>query len=270
MTARPPDPNEVPAYTELLRLDGTTFIVAGGGQGIGRQTCHALAAAGAHVVCVDRDEELARTVAGEVGGTPAVADITTRAGVREVLDLAESLGRPLRGIVDIVGIARFKDLSDLDDEDWTWNLDMNARHAFLFATEGGARLVAGGGGSIVFIASASGMVAADRHAVYGMAKAAVISLVKSASVELGPAGVRVNCVSPGVVWTPRMSEKIGEERRSSYEALSPLGRVAYPSDIASTVLFLSSDLASMISGQNIVVDGAALNRSPFMVGNFTS
>lgn len=257
----------VPDYANLLRLDGQVFIVAGAGQGIGRQTCHALAANGAIVLCVDRDEDLAARVAAEIGGAAFAADITERAGVQGMIERASELGK-LSGIVDIVGIAPFADLAQASDEHFDTAIQLNAKHMFLVSSLGGKALAANGGGVITMVASVSGLFAADRHAAYGMAKAGVISLAKSAATEFGPAGVRVNTVSPGVVWTPRMAAHLGTERRAEFDAIAPLGRIALPSDIASAILFLSSELSRDVSGHNLVVDGGASAKSPLGASRF--
>jgi NAD(P)-dependent dehydrogenase (short-subunit alcohol dehydrogenase family) len=259
------DHSPVPDYARLGSLAGRGFIVAGAGQGIGRQTSHALAAAGAKVLCVDVVPELAESVAKEVGGVPIVADICEREGVRHALDAAQQSFGNLSGIVDIIGLARFAYLAEMNDEDWAWAQRVNLTHAFLLAQMGGAALAAGGGGSIVYIASVSGLGAAQRHAAYGAAKAGLISLVKSAAVEFGGGQVRFNAVAPGVVWTPRIGGAIGEERRADWTARTPLGRLAQPSDIAAAALFLSSDLASFITGQTLVVDGGLRLRFPYPV-----
>lgn len=261
------DAAEVPPYASLLRLDDRIIVVAGAGQGIGRQTCHALADVGATVLCVDRDEALALAVAAEVGGVAHVADITDRAQVQGALDRASELG-VVSGIVDIVGIAHFEDLVDANDDYWDQAMLLNAKHSFLLTSLGGRLLAESGGGTIVMVASVSGMFAAERHAVYGMAKAGVIALAKSAASEFGSAGVRVNTVSPGVVWTPRMSAHLGAERRAEFDAMVPLGSVAMPSDIASAILFLCSDLARDISGHNLVVDGGTSAKSPLGESRF--
>jgi NAD(P)-dependent dehydrogenase (short-subunit alcohol dehydrogenase family) len=263
-----PEADPTPDYEQLLRLDGRTAVVVGAAHGIGRQVAHALAAVGATTVCADKDAAAVAAVADEIGGIAVPANVTRREEVARVLDAARACPHPPSVIVDIVGVTRFKGLLDLDDDDWGFSLDLNARHAFLLASMGGALLKEHGGGSMVFIGSASGMAGSERHALYGMAKAGVISLTRSAAVELGPHGVRVNCVSPGAVWTPRMASRIGEEAKPAYAQLSPLGRVAYACDIASAVLFLASDLSSFITGQNLLVDGATTLRSPFLGGNF--
>ncbi len=254
------DPDSVPDYANLLRLDDKLFIVAGAGQGIGRQTTHALAALGARVICVDREGPLADAVAAEVGGIALAADITQRAEVARILERAAEVGT-LYGIVNIVGGSTVMDLSEGTDEYWEREMDVNAKHMYLLTSLGGTVLAANGGGVITLIASVSGKFAAESHAVYGMAKAAVIALAKSAASEFGAAGVRVNTVSPGIVWTKRISARIGE-RRPEFDAISPLGSVAFPRDIASAVLFLSSELARDITGQDLVVDGGSTITSP--------
>lgn len=255
------NPDDVPNYADLLRLDDRLILVAGAGQGIGRQTSHALSALGAKVICVDRDLPLAEAVASEVGGIPYQADITSRAAVEGLLDFAAQHGQ-LQGIVDIVGASTVMDLENATDEYWDKEWEVNAKHMFLLTSLGGKALAKNGGGVITLIASVSGMFAAERHAVYGMAKASVIALGKSAASEFGEHGVRVNTVSPGIVWTERIASRIGVERRAEFDKLSPLGSVAFPRDIASAVLFLTSDLARDITGQNLIVDGGSTITSP--------
>jgi NAD(P)-dependent dehydrogenase (short-subunit alcohol dehydrogenase family) len=115
----------------------------------------------------------------------------------------------------------------------------------------------------VFVASVSGITSAPRHAAYGAAKAGLMSLVRTAAVELGPSHVRVNAVAPGVVWTPRVSAYLGDEGRQRNEANTPLRRVAQPADIAAGILFLASDLASYVNGHTLVVDGGVGAKFPY-------
>jgi NAD(P)-dependent dehydrogenase (short-subunit alcohol dehydrogenase family) len=258
-----PDDTEVPSYPDLLRLEGRGFVVVGAGQGIGRQACHALAQAGASLVCVEVDEGLAIQIADEVGGTACIADARDRGDVeRAVSEAISALGR-VHGMVDIVGMARYLDALSTSDEDWDWTFGMVLRHAFLFSQAVGKHMTEAGGGVMTFVASVSGITSAPRHAAYGAAKAGLMSWVRSLAVELGPSGVRTNAVAPGVVWTPRVSGYLGDKGRALQSRNAPLGRVALPADIAAAILYLSSDLASYVNGQTLVVDGGVGVKFPY-------
>jgi NAD(P)-dependent dehydrogenase (short-subunit alcohol dehydrogenase family) len=257
------DDTPVPDYPALFRLEDRAFVVIGAGQGIGRQTTHALAAAGARTVCVDVDADLAEEIAAEVAGVPWVGDATRRDDMARLFtDADTALGR-IDGVVDIVGMATRYDLLDLDDETWDWQFDIVLRHAMLAMQYGGRAMAATGGGTIVFVASVSGITSAPRHAAYGAAKAGLMSLVRTGAVELGPSGIRVNAVAPGVVWTPRVSAFLGEEGRRRNVDNTPLGRVAQPADIAAAILFLACDLGAYVTGQTLVVDGGVGAKFPY-------
>ncbi len=160
-------------------------------------------------------------------------------------------------------MARYADLLDLTDDDWDWHFDIVLRHAYYAMQLGGRALAKGGGGVMVFVASVSGITSAPRHSAYGAAKAGLMSLVRSGAVELGPVGMRVNAVAPGVVWTPRVSGFLGEEGHARNVQNTPLRRVAQPNDIASAILFLASDLSGYVSGQTLVVDGGVGAKFPY-------
>jgi NAD(P)-dependent dehydrogenase (short-subunit alcohol dehydrogenase family) len=259
------DSTPVPNYADLQRLDGRKFVVIGAGQGMGRQTCHALLQAGAaQIVCVDIEQDRAADIAQELGiGIPWAGDVTKRADAQRLGEFAqEQLGK-IDGFVDIVGMARWASVMEMDDENWDWSHDMNVRHAFLVSQELGRRMVESGGGTMVFIASVSGLSAAPMHAAYGAAKAGLMAYVQSLAVELGPLGVRANAVAPGVILTPRMEIAYTDEQRVANDAVVPLGRMGRPADIAGAALFLTSDLSSFISGRTIVVDGAVDAKFPY-------
>jgi NAD(P)-dependent dehydrogenase (short-subunit alcohol dehydrogenase family) len=264
------DDSEVPDYPAMLRMDGRGIVVIGAGQGIGRQACHALAQAGARVLCVDLDEGLARDIAAEVGGVAWVGNATVRLDAERLFSdapglLAEIGATSFAGIVDIVGMAQYRGLLDMDDELWDWHHDIVLRHAYLAVSVGGRALRDAGGGVMVFVASASGLTAAPRHAAYGAAKAGLIGLVRSAAVELGPVGIRVNAVAPGIVWTPRVSGYRGDKGKAVNAMNSPLDRVALPQDIAAAIVFLASDLTAYVNGQVLSVDGGVGVKFPYPV-----
>ena len=245
----------VPDYLSLLRLDGQGFIVLGAGQGIGIQASHALAQAGAQVLCVDRDGSLAHAIAAEVGGVPCTADVTRRDDVQRVFRTAAERFGSVRGVVDIVGVAGIGPLVDVDDDKWEAQFDIVLRHAYL-ALQIGAPLIAdSGGGALTFVGSLSGQLAVKNQLAYGVAKAALHHLVRSAAVEYGPRGVRVNAVAPGFIRTPRLNARLDEAQWAEVARHVPLGRAAHPSEIAAPLLFLSSPLSSHVTGQVLGVDG---------------
>jgi NAD(P)-dependent dehydrogenase (short-subunit alcohol dehydrogenase family) len=256
------DDTPVPDYPGLLRLDGKRFVVLGAGQGIGRQASHALASVGARLACVDQEPDLAADIAGEVDAVPLSGNAYDRADVERMFDEAGRALGGIDGVVDTIGMARYADITELTDEDWNWHFDIVLRHAFL-AMQYAGRAMREHGGAMVFVASVSGITSAPRHSAYGAAKAGLMSLVRTGAVELGPSGIRVNAVAPGVVWTPRVSAFLGEEGLERNIANTPLRRVAQPADIAAALLFLASDLAAYVTGQTLTVDGGVGAKFPY-------
>lgn len=252
------DRTEVPNYAALTRLDGRVFVVLGAGAGIGRQSCHALAQAGAKVVCVDREAALAAGVAEEVGGVALTGDVTLRADMVRLFAEARERAGPVRGVVDIVGIANLGPLAAVDDTRWKWQFDMVLNHAFLAIQIGGKAIAEAGGGAMVFVASMAGIVNLPGQAAYGAAKASLIHLVASMSKELAPK-VRINAVAPGFVRTPRLNQMLSEEKWAEIAKIIPVGAAARPSEIAAPILFLASDSASHVTGQTLLVDGGIVD-----------
>lgn len=256
-----PDSNAVPDFPSLLRFDGRSAVVLGGGQGMGRQACHALAQSGARVLVVDLEADRAQQVADELNAAHGdvasayAANATSRADVEALAAEAQRrLGR-VDTVVDVIGMAQYRSIVEIDDELWGWHHDICLRHAWLALQAFAPQMAAAGGGTMVFVASVSGLAGAPMHAAYGAFKAGLMSLVRSAAVELGPSKVRVNAVAPGVTWTPRVSEYLGEKGWKENAANVPLRRVALPADMAAAMLFMASSLSDFISGQTIVVDG---------------
>lgn len=249
-----PDPTAFSQYKDPSRLDGKAFVVLGAGQGIGQQTCWALSQAGARVLCVDRDPELAEVVAHEIGGQPAQAEVAARADVEAVFAKAVDLfGDTLSGVVDIVGIADVRKIADMDDASWNRNFDLVLRHAYL-AVQIGSRAMTKGG-TMVFVSSMSGVLSVENQASYGVAKAALNHLVHCSAHELGPLGIRVNAVAPGFVRTPRLLAALDQDFWTTLDSYIPLRRAAEPSDIAKAILFLASDMSTCITGAIVPIDG---------------
>jgi NAD(P)-dependent dehydrogenase (short-subunit alcohol dehydrogenase family) len=244
-------------YLSLLRLDGRGFVVLGAGQGIGEQAVHALAQAGARVLCVDRDEQLAREVAESAGGVACAADVTSRTDMQRVFETGRSVFGRVHGLVDIVGVAGIKPFSAVDDAAWDLQFDIVLRHAYLAIQVGGEMMAADGGGSMAFVGSLSGHRGVPNQTAYAVSKAALHHLVRCAGAEYGRRQVRINAVAPGFVRTPRLNQRLGDEAWEAIGKVIPIGRPATVAEIAGPLLFLASDLSAHMTGEVIAVDGGA-------------
>ncbi len=254
------DTTLVPDYARLTRVDGRGFIVAGGGQGMGRQVSHVLAQHGARVLVFDLVRERADAVAGEIGGVSFVGDGRNAVDVERALHRAKTEFGRVHGVVDVIGMARWAALADMPEEDWDWCHDMVVRHVYHFLKYGSRTMSEDGGGSLAFVSSISGISSSPYHGAYGAAKAEVISLVRTAAMELKDVEIRVNAVAPGGVATPRAARSRGVAAETLADG--SLSALAATSDIAAALFFFSSDLSAHVTGQVLAVDGGDLVAYP--------
>jgi len=252
----------------LLELRGKSALVAGAGQGMGRATALLLARLGARLALLDELAERAEAVVSEARALGAVAealvaDVTDAPQAeRAVSDAVRSAGG-LDLLVNIVGGASWAPLLDIDDATWQRDQRKNLTHHLWLGRAAARQMIAGGrGGSIVVVASVSGMFSAAGHGAYGAAKAGLLALVKTMAEEWWPHGIRVNAVVPGAVRTPRIEAAwaSGAIRRPAADIVE---RMALPEDVAGAIAFLSSELARRITGQALVIDGGVTTRFPF-------
>jgi NAD(P)-dependent dehydrogenase (short-subunit alcohol dehydrogenase family) len=236
-------------------LEGRGVVVLGCGQGIGRQIAHAASSVGAMVLCGDRDGDLVQEIASEVGGIAVHADVSVREDVERIFAIAEDKLPNVDGVVDVVGLVRWEKIDDITDKTWSLSIEVGLHQALYVLQTGSRALERSGGGSMVFVGSVSGLYGAANHAAYGAAKAGLMALVRSAAVEYGPRGIRVNSVAPGTTATPPVLATMTPESRAAREARVPIGRIAEASDIASSLLFFLTDLSRHVTGQVLVVDG---------------
>lgn len=252
--------DRVPEYADLLRLDGRRFVALGTGDGTGRQAASALHQLGARVACLDVVAERAKKVAGEVDGIAIDADATDRASMIDAFARAEEELGGIDGIVDVIGRNRPRRDPETVEDHWHFIFDMCLMHAAWAVEIGGPALERAGGGTMTFVASTlafNGAPVADSTA-YAAAKASLVSLVKSAALQLAPAGVRVNAVAPGTVATADQLRNWGDKAAANIENRAkgnPLHTVNKTADVAATLLFLSSPLSTNITGQTIFLDG---------------
>ena len=259
-----------PSISQLLDLSGKTAVVTGAATGIGEGIARILAGAGAHVIVADIDTEGAQRVAGEIDGEAVDLDVRDPEACAQVLG---EVGDRLDILVNNAGsYHEAGSILDQTVESWQRSIDLNLASLFNCSKPVAIRMVAqDDGGAIVNIASVDGLLPCLGTG-YDSAKAGAIHFSKSLAVDLAPHGIRVNAVSPGVVPVPTLDRMHAGEiehfwpkhpsksglmgpittRRSSNV---PIGRKGTPADIGNAVLFLVSDLASYVTGQNLAVDG---------------
>jgi NAD(P)-dependent dehydrogenase (short-subunit alcohol dehydrogenase family) len=216
-------------------LDGRLALVTGAGQGIGREIARALAAAGARVIVADRNPDSGVTVAYELGGFFVELDVTDSGAVRSAVDSIVSEHGPIAILVNNAGIVRNTPAETTSDEDWRDVFRVNVDGLFWCCREVGRAMLEAGGGSIINIASMSGLVVnrPQPQAAYNASKAAVIMLTKSLAAEWAGRGVRVNAIAPGYVATELTLKGMSNpDWREEWLRSTPMGRVAEPAEIA--------------------------------------
>ncbi|HEY1370758.1 MAG TPA: SDR family oxidoreductase [Gaiellaceae bacterium] len=239
----------------MSRFDGKAVVVSGAAQGMGRSMVERFLEEGACVVAFDRQESVRELDSERC--IPCVGDQASSDDCRRaVATCVDRFGR-----IDVMcahaGIAEPMPLLDMTDDLWRRHMAVNVDGIMYLTREAARAMVAAGhGGSVVCTTSINAWFVEETHAVYNVTKGAVWTFVRSAAIDLGRHGIRVNGVAPGVVDTPLAEFLVhNAELAPRYLETIPLGRFAQPVDVANAVLFLASDEASYITGHTIVVDG---------------
>ncbi len=234
-------------------LEGKSVLVTGGASGIGKATVARFVEEGCRVVVLDRDRPAMDSMAAEqppVSGFVGV-DVTDPDDVAAAFVACDALVGGPDILINNAGISRRHDFVEIPFEEWRAVMSVNLDGVFLVAQEAAKRMVAGGGGVILNMASSNGLTGYRRHATYSASKAAVVELTRCMALDLAPK-VRVNAVCPGFVATPLLTYGAAIAERV------PLQRLARPEEIAALFAFLASDEAGFITGQAVVPDGGEL------------
>jgi NAD(P)-dependent dehydrogenase (short-subunit alcohol dehydrogenase family) len=247
-------------YLDKYNLVGRTAVVTGGGQGIGFACAQALGEAGARIVIAEKMSDRAAIAVAhlrelKIDAIAETLDVTDSASVEA---LADKIGDATI-LVNNAGVAISNvRAEDTSDQHWAFHMSVNVDGVFYCCRSFGKRMLEKGKGSIVNIGSMSGFIVnkPQPQSFYNASKAAVHHLTKSLAAEWGERGVRVNAVAPTYIETPLT--KFGMEDKAMAKVwldMTPMARVGQPEEIASVVLFLASDAASLLTGSIILADG---------------
>ncbi len=232
-------------------------LVTGASKGIGAETARLFYKKGYRVaVNYNTSKNEALALCRELGddSLAVCADVSDTASVKRMFDEVYLRFGRLDVLVNNAGVSSIKLLSDTDDAELMHILSVDLAGTMKCSREAIPLFLKNHSGAIVNVSSMWGVVGASCETVYSAAKAGVIGFTKALSKELGPSGIRVNCVAPGVVNT-EMNSSLGENNINDLKEQTPLCRIADPKEIAEVILFLASDKASFVTGQTVTADG---------------
>jgi NAD(P)-dependent dehydrogenase (short-subunit alcohol dehydrogenase family) len=244
-------------YRSMFDLTGKRALVVGAGRGIGEAGAQGLAAFGAEVYCADVDgeaaEETAEEIRAQTGRAEALElDMTDYGSVRAA---AERIGVP-HVLVSTPSVNVRKPLLEITDEEFDRVVDLNLKGTFRLLREFGRGMAERGSGSIVAFSSIRAQVVEPGQGVYAATKSGTVQMLRALAAELGPRGVRVNAIAPGVVETPLTAQiKASPEWYDAYARKSILGRWAKPHEMVGMIVYLASEASSYVTGACVMVDG---------------
>lgn len=246
----------------IVSLDAKTSLVTGAARGLGRAIALELARAGSNVVLGLRDPVNDGGLADEiasfgVGVLSVPMDVVDLAGCRAAIDTAVTEFGALDILVNNAGGGIADPAIDVTEADFDAVWALNTRSTFFISQHAAKAMRQTGAGSIVNIASQAGLVALPGESAYCVSKAAVVHMTRCLAVEWGEYGIRVNAVAPTFIETDGTAEALSDEefRADTIERIAALHRIGVPTEVSGVVAFLSSDAASLITGQTLAIDG---------------
>lgn len=251
------------SFMDRFSLKGKKILITGGAQGIGKAVAGALAEFGAEIGILDLQKDLAWQTAKDIADQYGVKTIAYDCDVTKISEVEGTVASfaadfgTLDGVFNNAGICLQKAAEELTYDEWFRVVNVNFNGIFLVAQAAGKQMIQEGKrGSIVNTASMSGTIVnfPQRQASYNSSKAAVIQLTKSLAVEWAEYGIRVNCISPGYIWT-EMTSVVDRETRNIWESLIPFKRMGTPEELVGGIIYLLSDASTYTSGCNLIMDG---------------
>lgn len=256
----------------MRRFEGKVVLVTGSGSGIGRAVSRAFASEGAHVVCTDINSTDVESTASEIrdsGGSVEahLMNVTDKSQISQVVEAVVSRHGRIDILVNNAGVSTMAPAVNLTEEEWDLNMNVNAKGVFLCTQAVLPVMISSGRGKIVNIASMAAKIGAPFLAHYSASKFAVLGFTQAVAREVARYNININAVCPGfvqtgmqdreVVWEGKLRGMDPEAVRHEYVALTPLGRLCQPEDVARVVLFLASEDAEFMTGQGINITGGA-------------
>lgn len=250
---------EYKGFDKNFSLQGKVAMVTGAAQGIGKAIAELYAEKGADLVLVDLSDKVAETEATVKGfgrkAVSVVVDLTVTEQINKAVETAISTFGRIDLLANNAGVVFLDDAENLSEAEWDKTIAVNLKAVFMVAQAVGKKMIEAGGGKIINMASQAGLVALDNHVAYCASKAGVISVTKTLAFEWGKFNIAVNSISPTVILTELGKKAWAGEVGEQMKRLIPAGRFGYPEEVAAVALFLASDAANLITGENIVIDG---------------
>lgn len=244
-------------FDKDFNITDKVAVVTGAASGIGKAMAELFSEKGAYVVLLDIKEDV-KDVAAKINPSRTLAlqvDITKKENIEKVVAEIKKVYPKIDILANSAGVALFEKAEDLPEEYWDKTMELNLKGSFLMAQIIGREMIATGGGKIVNMASQASVIALDKHVAYCASKAAIVSMTQVLAMEWAPYNINVNAISPTVILTELGKKAWAGQVGEDMKKLIPAGRFGYPEEVAACALFLVSDAASLITGENLIIDG---------------
>ncbi|EBB6230960.1 SDR family oxidoreductase [Listeria innocua] len=244
-------------FDKDFNITDKVAVVTGAASGIGRAMAELFSEKGAYVVLLDIKEDV-KDVAAQINPSRTLAlqvDITKKENIEKVVAEIKKVYPKIDILANSAGVALLEKAEDLPEEYWDKTMELNLKGSFLMAQIIGREMIATGGGKIVNMASQASVIALDKHVAYCASKAAIVSMTQVLAMEWAPYNINVNAISPTVILTELGKKAWAGQVGEDMKKLIPAGRFGYPEEVAACALFLVSDAASLITGENLIIDG---------------